>query len=363
MNGMAIIDISDRDFRSIFADKRFDLPRRWDGRDFLQTLGALFSDYESRVTPPAKRTVAEICSRLFKVVRIYFMGSPSGAYSMFKSVMNLLWRTPLLVEVDELERPLFRLACVGDNAMYDRKRIFHTPYTLRAKVSTSRYSIAGHPSLYLGTSLPLCQEELHLAPQDFAIAAAYHFRPVSTVIRILDLGIKPGDFLEEETRDNTQKKRVLSSGTRWKSSIKSSYVFWYPLIAACSFIRVNKKDPFAAEYIIPQLLMQWVQNQMLARRGWPELAANNNSYGPRTDADLIGIRYFSCASKRASDMGFDYVFPTSGEQIDADTPYCPRLNSVFEMTEPAYLVDYPDAEACERYLCSILPYEYKDISS
>lgn len=363
MNGMPVFNISDEAFRSIFEDNRFDLPRRWDGKDFLKTLETLFSDYESRITPPARETVTDICSRLLEVVRIYFKGSPSGAYGAFRRVMDLLWHTPLLVEADELERPLFRLACVGDNAMYDRKRIFHTPYTLRAKVSTSRYSIAGHPSLYLGTSLPLCQEELHLAPQDFAIAAAYHFQQKSMVLKILDLGIKPGDFLEGDTRGNTKKKRVLSSSTKWKSSIRSSYIFWYPLIAVCSFIRVNKKDPFAAEYIIPQLLMQWVQNQMLAKWGRFDLTANCNSYMPRTDADLIGIRYFSCASKRASDMGFDYVFPASGTQIDANTAYCRYLNSAFRMTEPAYLVDYPDAEACERYLCSLPDSEYKNLSS
>lgn len=358
---MTVFDISDRDFRTIFEDNSFDLPRRWDGRDFLQTLKALFSKYVYRIPSPADKQVTEICSRLLKVVEIYFQGSPGGAYELFKSVMALLWHTPLLVEHDELERPLFRLACVGDNAVYDRKRIFHTPYTLRAKVSTSRYSIAGHPSLYLGTSLPLCQEELHLAPQDFAIAAAYHFQPLPMVIKILDLGIKPGDFLEENTRDNIQKKRVISSSTRWKSSVKSSYVFWYPLIAACSFIRVNKKDPFAAEYIIPQLLMQWVQNQVLSKKCFDKGQNQRTLYPPRTNADLIGIRYFSCASKRASDMGFDYVFPASGEQIDANTAYCPYLKSVFKMTEPAYLVDYPDAEECERYLRSLSDSKYKDI--
>lgn len=360
MNGMPVFDISDWAFRSIFADNRFDLPRRWDGKDFLQTLKALFSDYESRITPPDREAVTDICSGLLEVVRIYFKGSPSGAYREFRRVMALLWNTPLLVEADELEQPLFRLACVGDNAVYDRKRIFHTPYTLRAKVSTSRYSIAGHPSLYLGTSLPLCQEELHLAPQDFAIAAAYHFQPESMVIKILDLGIKPGKLLDNEKKESIQKKRGISSSAKGK---KSSYVFWYPLIAACSFIRVNKKDPFAAEYIIPQLLMQWVQNQVLSKKRFDKGSNQQMLCPPRTSADLIGIRYFSCASKRAADMGFDYVFPTSGDQIDANTAYCPELNSVFKMTEPAYLVDYPDAKACEKYLCSIPDSEYKNISS
>ena len=30
-------------------------------------------------------------------------------------------------------------------------------------------------------------------------------------------------------------------------TVKKAYLLWYPLIAACSFIRANKQDPFAPE--------------------------------------------------------------------------------------------------------------------
>lgn len=48
---------------------------------------------------------------------------------------------------------------MDDVKPYSRTRVLHTPYNLRSKVSTSRYSIAGYPSLYLGTSLQLCCKE------------------------------------------------------------------------------------------------------------------------------------------------------------------------------------------------------------
>lgn len=87
------------------------------------------------------------------------------------------------------------------------------------------------------------------------------------------------------------------------ASVRAAYLLWYPLIAACSYISVSKKDPFAAEYIIPQLLMQWVRCEIGSQPGIED------EY-----SQLIGIRYFSCVSQKASETKFNYVFPTSGKQ-------------------------------------------------
>jgi len=66
---------------------------------------------------------------------------------------------------------------------------------------------------------------------------------------------------------------------------------------------------------------------------------------------LIGIRYFSCSSVHASDMGFNYVFPTSGEQRE-DKPYCPVLTDVFSLTMPHYIHEYPNIQCCQEALIS-----------
>lgn len=121
------------------------------------------------------------------------------------------------------------------------------------------------------------------------------------------------------------------------SDIRSAYLLWYPLIASCSYIRIDKSDPFAAEYIIPQLLMQWVRNEIGSKKG-----------GKRDQ--LVGIRYFSCASVRASEMGFNYVFPTSGKQKSAELPYCSVLLKAFRLTSPVYINEYDDLYTCERKL-------------
>ena len=219
--------------------------------------------------------------------------------------------------------------------------MFHIPYNLRSKVSTSRYSIAGYPSLYLGTSLALCCEEINLDPyKDFALASLFKFgigfEYINADVRVIELGIKPQDFLQERD-SNESYQRFIPNNLLKRNDVRSAYLLWYPLIASCSFIRTNKNDPFAAEYIIPQLLMQWARNEMC--------------YTQKDDSDkLIGIRYFSCASVKASNMGFNYVFPTSGQQKSAEFPYCSVLAKTFRLTPPVYIHEYDNIRECEQSL-------------
>lgn len=361
-----ILDISDATFKNILNDQNLYLPIRWNGSDFSDTLGKLFNHYIKQLELLSNvngneynsihvnlKDIKRVCGLLIRSVNHYLNGFPSKAYSTFEIIMKLLMSNPLeiyqksvmeqfevsgnrLKKNDDLK--LFRVVSVQDNKPYSRTRVFHTPYNMRSKVSTSRYSIAGYPSLYLGTTLPLCCEEININPhQSFALASKFKLEKAleytDTNVRVIELGVKPQDFLNIE-RGNEIYGRRISKALLDDRSIRSSYLFWYPLIASCSYIRVDKNDPFAAEYIIPQLLMQWVRN---------EICSNNDD-----DYDqLVGIRYFSCASIKASDMGFNYVFPTSGKQKSPELPYCSVLAKSFRLTSPVYIHEYDNLHTCE----------------
>ena len=118
--------------------------------------------------------------------------------------------------------------------------------------------------------------------------------------------------------------------------IMMSYMSILPIIMACSMAvpESMKIAPFKDEYIIPQLLMQWVRNEICIKE--------NDDYN-----ELVGIRYFSCASVKASDMGFNYVFPTSGNPKSADLPYCSVLAKAFRLTNPVYIHEYDSLSTCE----------------
>ena len=353
---MIIFDISDIGFKKIFQDVSFYLPIRWSGDDFILYLEKLLNKYclaiefnnDLKDKHKDINLIKRICGLLKKCVEHYLDGFPAKAYNTFEHSMELLMNNPLRIynksvyEVlegynDKLN--LFRVACGKDNIQYDRKRLFHTPYNLRSKVATCRYSIAGYPSLYLGTNLELCCEEVKFNPHlDLGLASRFQIeRSIEyndTEISVIELAVKPQDFFSQEYR-NRSFGRVFDEIDLHSDYVRSAYLMWYPVIAACSFIRTSKHDPFAVEYIVPQLLMQWVRSEMMKRRG--------NDYD-----QLIGIRYFSCASERASDLGFNYVFPVSGKQHSTGYPFCPVLMKAFRMTKPYYINEYDKINLCEQ---------------
>ena len=349
-----ILDISDCEFKHIFQDRSFYLPIRWTGDDYYQYLEKLLNKYcftiEMYMGLQDKKYMQRICYLLKKSISAYLAGFPAKAYDIFKRLMKLLMENPLRVyrksiyEIldnynDRLN--LFRVTCVKDDILYDRKRIFHTPYNLRSKVATCRYSIAGYPSLYLGTNLELCCEEVRYNPHlDFGLASKFKIeRSINynnTEIKVIELAVKPQDFLFQDDRSE-RRGRFFDEIDLHASSTKNAYLMWYPVIAACSFIRANKNDPFAAEYIVPQLLMQWVRAEMVGKY---------NDYFDQ----LIGIRYFSCASERASELGFNYVFPVSGKQYSTQYQFCPVLMKAFKMTKPYHINEYDNVYSCEQDL-------------
>lgn len=364
-----ILDISDSTFKNVLNDKSLYLPIRWNGSDFASTLDNLLNHYINQIESLSNensnhynlinvnvKDIKRVCGLLLRTVNHYLNGFPSKAYSSLERVMGLLMDKPLkiyqksVMEQFEVHRghykkdddlKLFRVVSVEDNKPYSRARVFHTPYNLRSKVSTSRYSIAGYPSLYLGTTLALCCEEIHMNPhQNFTLASMFKLERTleytNTNIRVIELGVKPQDFLniEYDNESHESHERRISNSLLNDSSIRSAYLLWYPLIASCSYIRTNKNDPFAAEYIIPQLLMQWVRNEISSNK--------DDEYD-----QLVGIRYFSCASVKASNMGFNYVFPTSGQQKSAELPYCSVLSKSFRLTNPVYIHEYDDLHICE----------------
>lgn len=250
-----IIDISNESFKNILKDNRLSLPIRWDGADFLTTLNNLFdyyikqiellpseSDYYQKHINVNTTDIKAVCGLLSTAVRNYLNGFPSNSYTAFENVMKLLTIKPLKIYQksnverfealeDSIEKDndlkLFRVVSVEDNRPYQRVRLFHTPYNLRSKVSTCRYSIAGYPSLYLGTSLALCCEEIHRNPyQNFSMASMFKLERTveytNTNIQIIELGVKPQDFFNLEYNNESRERRISHSLLE-SENVKSAY--------------------------------------------------------------------------------------------------------------------------------------------
>ena len=295
--------------------------------------------------------IKKLTDLLIESVDNYQNGCLEKTLDSFNEVMKIVKKYPLhsyKKDASEERILLFRAVYVDEHISYERTRVFHPPYDLRSNVSPSRFSIAGNPSLYLSTSLELCREEIKCDERKgLIIASAFKMwnenEKQKVDIQVIELGIKPQDFFDfDNTNENKRFKRVRQ--VLEQEETKSKYLIWYPLIAACSFIRINRNAPYVAEFIIPQLLMQWARNEI------------NKKENERTK--LIGIRYFSCASFEASEMGLNYVFPTSGKHKSKKYPYCAILARTFRLTKPVYIDEYERVLKCEEELTKFDDKEY-----
>ena len=353
------VDISTKQFTRFTQNSVFQLPQRWDGDNFYLTIQKLFDKYlqeiKQHISSSDYLNIECICLWIKESIDLYFQGLTENAFAKFGEAMELLIKNPLKIYSDtgwmdpffdnDSQLKLYRVRNVQQNKLYSRKDIFHTPYNLRSKVATCRYSIAGCPSLYLGTSLDLCCEESQKTSMtELQIASKFELmtelKNADNRIEVIELAVKPQDFIGEANKDEKQPhKRIFKGMKLLNVKTSGNYLYWYPLIAACSYIRVSKKDPFAAEYLIPQFLMQWVRKQSLK-------------------GEVYGIRYFSCASVRASNMGCNYVFPASGERSPKDENFCKILSRAFSLTIPQYIHEYNLISDCENALKNDVYLEY-----
>lgn len=355
---MAIYDLSDSNFRKIFDCKELQLPIVWDGEDFASTVNELFDFYLKKVEKELPllmpktikemyiiKDIRKVCEKIKRTIECYFNGYPFDAYFELENIMSFLMQNDSFDNQKmsfgkgsiSKDLNLFRAVKVGDQDIYDMGRVFHIPFDLRSKVSSSRYSIAGFPSLYLGTNLTLCCEEINYEHnKGFALASRFNAgeNVYSPRIRIIDLSIKPSDLYLNNSEDKSNNINAVFSkcSDTEKDNFRTNYLLWYPLIAVCSYVHSKKEDPFAAEYIVPQLLMQWIRKNK------------------RYTNEILGIKYFSCASKKAADMGYNYVFPVLKQDFWNKQRYCPILSQAFRLTKPKHISKYTSIVDCEAAL-------------
>lgn len=134
----------------------------------------------------------------------------------------------------------------------ERKELFHIPHNKNHLVGATRYSIPGIPCLYLSTQAEIAWFECGM-PKKFAIAEFSIPQDEEQCLNFIDFSqkIKPlkhSFYSWFNDKDNIDLVR--------KYFLK--YIYTYPLRAACSVVVRHPDAKFIEEYVIPQLLLQWV---------------------------------------------------------------------------------------------------------
>jgi hypothetical protein len=256
-------------------------------------------------------TVQSIADSIVQIVRAYYAGSPGQAFDLLSQMLGQqsqhfgkLYTIPLKPE--DLSN-LYRLR-VADAGEFGREQMFHIPFELRHKVATQRYSIPGFPSLYLGSSAYICWKELRCPQFDDVYSARLEAK---STVRVLNLGYRPravGWYARVQIQSGTNNQQLLEF-------LLAQVMFW-PLLAAASVRVLHPDAPFKPEYIVPQLVLQFVR----------EDRTNN----------IDGIRYFSLHLDQPTvsvstelRLGSNFVFPV---KTPAAVGLCALLRQQFAMT-------------------------------
>ncbi len=285
---------------------------------YLETLQKRLDEYVNRIEKFDNILISEdinhskpsssikaMGDEVIEVIRLYLSGKVEEAYRRFSELLNRnrAYIDNLTLHIENEKEVFFRVR-YSEKDITDKKDIFHIPFSLRHLVDTMRYSIAGVPCLYFGNTIYDCWLEMEKPELNKLYISK--FKNIKE-IKILDFAMT-FHTLKKIPNIEDQHPEQYSRGT-----IKS-FLRLYPLILSCSFKKQNTNAKFNIEYIIPNMLLQWISNEK---------------------EHIDGIRYFSTKMKheRYDSIGINTVFPPK-ENKDSMEGFCPRLKNTFKFTAP-----------------------------
>ena len=198
---------------------------------------------------------------------------------------------------------------------YERKNLFHIPFTDRKSSSSQRFSIPGNPCLYLSVYKgfkPHNYEMVKAAWIECGMPSAFTYciYELQNNINVLHFGKSGCDYLSEYdyAKDEDTKKDRLKAITQ--------YLLSFPMRAACHISVENKSDQDGVkcyeEYLFPQLLMQWLQK----------------------NSEFDGVGYQGASSNLAQRNLYIGNLALPARDISAENEYDLHLKECFKLSEP-----------------------------
>ncbi|EOI3521173.1 hypothetical protein ACMSZI_002881 [Cronobacter dublinensis] len=265
------------------------------------------------------RVIESMQEGIISCLECYLSGDIKSAYDCFEEMLepDFISRhiknicIPLS-QICSSDNPLFRVR-KSERPLSTRKDIFHIPFNQRHLVRAQRYSVAGLPCLYLGTSLYICWREMDKPDFDKLYISSFitHSNNESLLLNF------SADFLYSTKLFIAPKSNSLSE-KEFSTATMLSYLAVWPLIIACNYLKKHSDASFNQEYIIPNLLMQWISRDI-------------------NDYNIVGIAYRSTKlpANTDSERGVNVVLPPKVRYKDMkDNEFCPELSTLFHCTPP-----------------------------
>lgn len=304
----------------ILDEEIFKLPKERNIEYFPEYLHILFDQYKSVIQRfegelaekvKAKYHLVEgLCNSILNTVEIYLNGEPAKAYYELEQKLNEI-QEHLNISRDGVQigfgpKYLYRMRSSNQqlNRLSKREEVFHVPFHIRDNISTMRYSIPGYPCLYLSNSTYLCWEELGRPDMDKVYVSRFSLK--ESELKFLDLSMSTSQFI--------RMNKALIEHQLENNDLALFFLFTWPLQAACSIKVLNRDAVFKPEYIIPQLVLQWVKQ----------------------NREIFGIKYFSTRVNYDAPINryTNYAIPV---KHISGRGYCSVLKASIKLSEPISL--------------------------
>lgn len=272
-------------------------------------------------------TIYDVRDTVSDCLEDFLSGDIQAAYDLFDETFNRSTKNQHLknicIDLNDIcndSAPLYRVR-KSEKFIEKRNELFHIPFKSRHLVNAQRYSVAGLPCLYLGTSLYICWQEMGKPDFDKLYISAFKSQRGNNGRLILNFA---SELLNSSL--SIRKNDIFKTISEEKLI---SYLCLWPLIIACNYIKKQPDAAFNQEYIIPNILMQWISR--------------------RERSPIIGIAYRSTkiTSIKHSNLAINVVIPPKATYKQmADNSYCPTLSNIFTLTKPISwqllkTLDYP----------------------
>lgn len=176
----------------------------------------------------------------------------------------------------------------GENpyVSYSYEDMFHIPLNLRKFTSTQRYSIPGIPCIYLAQNSYVVWKEMKMPRFDTLSISA--FKITNNDLKMIDLTY-PFNVINDLITDPDEFKKEYE---RPNDTISAKYIIdnlsLYPLTVAVSIKCKEDNRKFKSEYVIPQLLMYALKNDIIGIAYHSnEIPTSNNMYATNLAIPII----------------------------------------------------------------------------
>lgn len=186
----------------------------------------------------------------------------SGQIAESLDIVRSLWNGGVFtaIHVIKPDKQDYYRTRTNDKPLTQAREMFHTPFELRGLVKTARFSVLGFPSLYLTKNLFTAWEETRRSNIETLYASRLQLqRPIA----LLDLRLR---------------RSFTNITTEHRETVARLYLRMIPLIIACSLKVKQDVDAFKPEYILPQLILHAVIDEMIRRSQLNRRKSNDIKY-------------------------------------------------------------------------------------